>query len=170
MTSPYANRKRERRVERRVDELPSERASYSRIPEPLPANQMLAHNSISTVSFHKRSLPKRPRAEPNRSAVSMERYHSLVVESKLYTQLLELEKQLDYAILHKQLDIQEAIRVKPVRSGKTLRIYVCNTYINQGPFYHADESTTSASSEVPCWTLKIEGAIVEPTQNGNIRI
>lgn len=166
--SPYAGRgKRERRVERRVDEVPTERASYSRLPEPLPYHSSAAPLPPLT---HKRSLPKRPRTEPTRAALSMERYHSLISESSLYAQLLEVEKKLDYAILHKQLDIQEAIRVKPVRSGKILRIYVSNTVANQGPFYHADESINSTSLEGPSWTLKVEGILVEPAQSGIVLI
>ena len=63
--------------------------------------------------------------------VVFERLHTLVPESKLFSQLLELEKQLDRAVLRKQLDIQEAIRVKPARSNKYLRVYVSNSFTSQ---------------------------------------
>lgn len=59
-----------------------------------------------------------------------ERVAAFVPESRLYSQLLELEKRVDATIGRKKLDIQEALKI-PQRTARTLRVYVFNTSADQ---------------------------------------
>jgi SWI/SNF-related matrix-associated actin-dependent regulator of chromatin subfamily D len=59
-----------------------------------------------------------------------ERVAAFVPESRLYSQLLELEKRVDATIGRKKLDIQEALKI-PQRTARTLRVYVFNTFSDQ---------------------------------------
>ncbi|KAF5732213.1 SWI/SNF complex component SNF12 [Tripterygium wilfordii] len=80
---------------------------------------------------------------------------AILPESVLYTQLLELEARMDAAMTRKKMDIQESLK-NPSRVRKTLRIYVFNTFENQG-----QESLDKKSAEPPSWSLKIVGRILE---------
>ncbi|KNA11668.1 hypothetical protein SOVF_133120 [Spinacia oleracea] len=84
-----------------------------------------------------------------------DRVAALLPESALYTQLVKLEAKVDAAIARKKSDIQDTVTTPPC-AQRTLRIYVFNTFANQ-PL----ESGESKSSEVPTWTLKIMGNMLE---------
>lgn len=116
--------------------MPAPASPYRR---PMPPKRLTPQEaSTGAPSSAQQARPqfrqKRSRLEPRPPSVVFERLHSLIPESKLYSQLLDLEKQLDRAILRKQLDIQEAIRVKPARSNKVLRVYVSNSFTSQVRF------------------------------------
>ncbi|CAN1129904.1 SWI/SNF complex component SNF12 homolog [Linum perenne] len=76
-------------------------------------------------------------------------------ESALYAKLLEYEARVDNALSRKRMDFQEALK-NPPRIRKTLRLYVFNTFENQGLGF-ADKP----AAELPSWSLKIVGRILE---------
>lgn len=83
-----------------------------------------------------------------------EKVAAILPESALYTQLLEFESRVDAALLRKKISIQESL-TRPSSVQKTLRIYVFNTFSNQG------QSGSEANTEPPSWSLKIIGRILE---------
>lgn len=93
----------------------------------------------------KRKLPERQ--IPDKVA-------AILPECALYTQLLEFEAKVDAALSRKKIDIQESLKNPPCVQ-KTLRLYVFNTYANQG------QTDPDKSSEAPSWSLKIIGRILE---------
>lgn len=80
---------------------------------------------------------------------------AILPESALYTQLLEFEARVDAALTRKKMDIQESVK-NPPRIRKTLRVYIFNTFENQGQ--GADEKK---DVQPPSWSLKIIGRILE---------
>ncbi|CAK9309137.1 unnamed protein product [Citrullus colocynthis] len=80
---------------------------------------------------------------------------SLLPESAIYTQLLEVEDRIDAALARKKKDIQESLK-NPSRIQKTLRIYVFNTFENQNR-----NNSDQNSVDSPSWSLKIIGRILE---------
>jgi len=86
--------------------------------------------------------------------------NSFIPESKLYSSLLDFERKLDLCLARRQLDVQEALRVRNLQKvSKSIRLCVYNTYANQAGFYHVDNKTQLTVSEPPSWTLKIEGKL-----------
>ncbi|XWS60281.1 hypothetical protein CRYUN_Cryun07bG0023000 [Craigia yunnanensis] len=80
---------------------------------------------------------------------------AILPECALYTQLLEFEAKVDAALSRKKIDIQESLKNPPCVQ-KTLRLYVFNTYANQGQLDPDKKST-----EAPSLSLKIIGRILE---------
>ncbi|XP_071734948.1 SWI/SNF complex component SNF12 homolog [Rutidosis leptorrhynchoides] len=127
-------------------------------------------SSFSGNASAKRAAPKpvgRPPGVLNSNTMShkkkqklpekllQERVAAILPSSALYTQLLEFESRVDTAIMRKKIDIQEAIK-KPPFVQKTLRIYVFNTFVNQ-----VQTIPKKPNAEVPTWTMKIIGRILE---------
>ncbi|TVU33894.1 hypothetical protein EJB05_15708, partial [Eragrostis curvula] len=81
-----------------------------------------------------------------------DRVAALLPESALYTQLLEFESRVDAALARKKVDIQEALKTPPLLQ-RTLRIYVFNTFANQGPC----TIPPPKNADPPTWSLKIIG-------------
>ena len=79
----------------------------------------------------------------------------------------EMEKKLDATIARKILDIQDnASKIPPVK--RTMRLFISNLAANQ--FYDAQDSSMdvegsasidSLQDKIPCWTLKIEGKLLD---------
>ncbi|KAI8987861.1 hypothetical protein BDF20DRAFT_292780 [Mycotypha africana] len=88
------------------------------------------------------------------------RIEAYIPESQLYTELCELERKLDRAIMQKRLSIQEALG-KP--NKRTLRIFVSNTAADQSNL-QADEANPFESNEdnSPSWILRVEGRLLDP--------
>ncbi|EOY22463.1 SWIB/MDM2 domain superfamily protein isoform 2 [Theobroma cacao] len=80
---------------------------------------------------------------------------AMLPECALYTQLLEFEAKVDAALSRKKSDIQQSLKNPPCVQ-KTLRLYVFNTYSNQG-----QTDPDKKSTEAPSWSLKIIGRILE---------
>lgn len=79
------------------------------------------------------------------------------VQGQLYHQLLNFEKSLDVLLRGKQLDINEALVLRPSRPADTLRVVVYNTYTNQNPSYRLGGMGEMPVTDPPSWNLKIEG-------------
>ncbi|KAG0372278.1 SWI/SNF complex component snf12 [Mortierella sp. AD032] len=84
----------------------------------------------------------------------------IVPESKLYTELLEFEKKLDATIMRKRLDLQETLN-KPVKTKRTLRIFISNLAHDQETPESDDDEPRLDSGPTPSWTLKVEGRLVD---------
>ncbi|KAG0281486.1 SWI/SNF complex component snf12 [Linnemannia exigua] len=84
----------------------------------------------------------------------------IVPESKLYTELLEFEKKLDATIMRKRLDLQETLN-KPVKTKRTLRIFISNLSHDQETPESDDDEPRLDSGPTPSWTLKVEGRLVD---------
>ncbi|XP_051119331.1 SWI/SNF complex component SNF12 homolog [Andrographis paniculata] len=80
---------------------------------------------------------------------------ALLPESALYTQLLELESNVDAALARKKADIADSLK-NPVQVRKVLRVYVFNTFENQTGVNSENENVES-----PSWSLKIIGRILD---------
>ena len=80
--------------------------------------------------------------------------HSLLPQdSSLYDQLIDREKKLDFRLLKKQLDIQEAL-FKTFKVKKPLRVFVSHSAcLVDGEWY---------------WTLRVDGRLMVPTAAGII--
>ncbi|KAF9427128.1 SWI SNF, matrix associated, actin dependent regulator of chromatin, sub d, member 1 [Podila epigama] len=85
---------------------------------------------------------------------------AIVPESRLYTELLEYEKKLDATIMRKRLDLAETLS-KPVKTKRTLRIFISNLSHDQDALESEDEEAKLDSGPTPSWTLKIEGRLVD---------
>jgi len=85
---------------------------------------------------------------------------SLIPESKLYTQLHEFEKKMDATIMRKRLDIQEAMS-KPIKTKKTLRIFISNTTSGQSDNAMNLSDISLENTSTPSWILKIEGKLLD---------
>ncbi|KAF9951879.1 SWI SNF- matrix-associated actin-dependent regulator of chromatin sub D, partial [Mortierella alpina] len=93
------------------------------------------------------------------SAVAAE-IEAIVPESKVYTELLEFEKKLDATIMRKRLDLQETLS-KPVKTKRTLRIFISNLSHDQDTPESDDDEPRLDSGPTPSWTLKVEGRLVD---------
>eukprot|EP00897_Mesotaenium_endlicherianum_P003260 jgi/Mesen1/2962/ME000176S02000 len=145
-------------------------ASKKRRP---PSGAAAAPNPVRAAEAAPAS--KRRKKKPAGKALP-ERVAALVPESALYSQLLELERQVDATLARKKLDIQEALK-HPPRSPRILRVYVFNTHANQPqqqqPAAAADaggNGAAAAAPEPPSWTLHIVGRLVDNTPGAGMGV
>lgn len=86
----------------------------------------------------------------------------------MYANLLNTERRLDAILTRKRLDLQEAI-TRPHRAKRTLRLFVSNSASDQ-PWQLATGTgdvmdSTEGSPCTPNWTLRIEGRLIDVSQN-----
>eukprot|EP00898_Chlorokybus_atmophyticus_P004592 jgi/Chlat1/5133/Chrsp33S05028 len=135
------------------------KATFQPPPQALPSQ-----GPAPALPFKAEATPAKKRVVKRKQVDSKlipERIAALLPESRIYTQLLELEKQIDDTLTRKKLEIQEALH-KPVRVPKILRLYIFNTHANQTP----RPSTAIAPEPIPSWTLRIVGRILEDGGSG----
>jgi len=87
-----------------------------------------------------------------------QKVRDLVPESQAYMDLLAFERKLDYTIMRKRLDIQEALK-RPMKQKRKLRVFISNTY------YPSKEASESEEGSVASWELRVEGRLLEETKN-----
>ncbi|GJJ72767.1 SWI/SNF-related matrix-associated actin-dependent regulator of chromatin subfamily D [Entomortierella parvispora] len=104
-------------------------------------------------------VAKAKRKRPNDNQISA-KIEAIVPESKLYTELLDFEKKLDATIMRKRLDLQETLN-KPVKTKRTLRVFISNLSHDQETPESDDDEPTLDSGPTPSWTLKVEGRLVD---------
>ncbi|CAG8516225.1 20078_t:CDS:2, partial [Racocetra persica] len=97
-----------------------------------------------------------------------EKLDTLVPESRLYTELQEFERKLDSTIVRKKLEITESLS-KPMKVKRTLRVFISNTSCNQQPVQEVEGNEIDYGSNIPAWTLKIEGRLLDPINAKNTR-
>lgn len=79
----------------------------------------------------------------------------LIPESQAYMDLLNFERKLDFTIMRRRLDIQEALK-KPMKQKRKLRIFISNTF-----FPSKTEIDGSEDPSVPSWELRVEGRLLD---------
>lgn len=84
-----------------------------------------------------------------------QRVRDLVPESQAYMDLLAFERKLDFTIMRKRLDIQEALK-RPMKQKRKLRIFISNTFYPGKP-----EGETGEEATVPSWELRVEGRLLD---------
>ncbi|XP_023228661.1 SWI/SNF-related matrix-associated actin-dependent regulator of chromatin subfamily D member 1-like isoform X4 [Centruroides sculpturatus] len=84
-----------------------------------------------------------------------QKVRDLVPESQAYMDLLAFERKLDFTIMRKRLDIQEALK-RPMKQKRKLRIFISNTFYPGKP-----EGDTAEEPTVPSWELRVEGRLLD---------
>ncbi|XP_037561860.1 brahma-associated protein of 60 kDa-like [Dermacentor silvarum] len=92
------------------------------------------------------------------------RVRDLVPESQAYMDLLAFERKLDFTIMRKRLDIQEALK-RPMKQKRKLRIFISNTFY-PGKLCGVDVDGVDEGGTVPSWELRVEGRLLEEQPKG----
>ncbi|KAG0038325.1 SWI SNF, matrix associated, actin dependent regulator of chromatin, sub d, member 1 [Podila clonocystis] len=129
-----------------------------------------AKKRASTADQQPLLVAKAKRKRPNDNQISSKArptsthnngpIEAIVPESKLYTELLDYEKKLDATIMRKRLDLAETLS-KPVKTKRTLRIFISNLSHDQDTPESDEEEAKLDSGPTPSWTLKVEGRLVD---------
>ncbi|KZV74852.1 SWI/SNF complex subunit [Peniophora sp. CONT] len=84
------------------------------------------------------------------------------VDSKMYSDLQEMERKLDWTMMRKKAEIQDAMG-RVATTSRTLRVFVSHTVSEQvWQTSNSDEPNFETGKGVPAWQLKIEGRLLEP--------
>ncbi|KAL1742058.1 hypothetical protein HDZ31DRAFT_44090 [Schizophyllum fasciatum] len=85
-------------------------------------------------------------------------------DSRMYTELLEMERRLDWTMTRKKAEVQDALS-RQVTTTRTLRIFLSHTVSGQ-PWQTGGMPPENANFEtgegIPAWSLRIEGRLLEP--------
>lgn len=66
----------------------------------------------------------------------------MLLDNYYDTALLDFEKRLDLSLARRQLDVQEAMKVRhTLKHTKVIRLTIFNTYAHQTGTYHLDNKT-----------------------------
>ncbi|KAI9351770.1 hypothetical protein DFJ73DRAFT_830809 [Zopfochytrium polystomum] len=84
-----------------------------------------------------------------------------VPEAKIYAKLQEAEKNLDATMLRKKMELHESMTAT-LKTKRTLRILVSNTAMDQLDTNSSGEFSLE-SLKIPSWTLKVEGRLMDAT-------
>lgn len=84
-----------------------------------------------------------------------EKVAAALPQCALYNQLLDFESRVDAIFARKKNDIQDSLK-NPPTVQRTLRIYVFNTFSNQG-----QTDPDNKDAEAPSWSLKLIGRMLE---------
>ncbi|XP_027338989.1 SWI/SNF complex component SNF12 homolog [Abrus precatorius] len=129
--------------------------SAKRATQKPPLRPHGSSNANQSTPFKTMELTPATQRKKREFPGKQEKVASLLPESALYTQLLDLEAQMNAALAMRKNDIQEALRFPP-HVQKTLRIYVFNTFSN-----HAKLDAENQKADESSWSLKITGRILE---------
>jgi len=81
----------------------------------------------------------------------------------MYQDLLEMELKLDWTMMRKRVDVQDALGRTP-STTRTLRVFLSHTVSGQ-QWQNAGEITPAANFEtgegIPAWAFKVEGRLLE---------
>ncbi|TFK69202.1 SWI/SNF complex 60 kDa subunit [Pluteus cervinus] len=92
-------------------------------------------------------------------------------DSKMYQDLLEMERKLDWTMMRKRMEVQDALSRNPSIT-RTLRIFLSHTV--SGQVWQTGGTAESPKFEtgegIPAWAFKIEGRLLElPNQRSRDR-
>ncbi|XP_022247399.1 brahma-associated protein of 60 kDa-like isoform X2 [Limulus polyphemus] len=124
----------------------SEGGSITTVPSVTRSTSVAAGGSSSGSSKKKKKLADK---------ILSQKVQDLVPESQAYMDLLAFERKLDFTIMRKQLDIQEAFK-RPMKQKHKLRIFISNTFYRGKPEGECGEEPT-----VPSWELRVEGRLLD---------
>ncbi|KAI0060153.1 BAR-domain-containing protein [Artomyces pyxidatus] len=99
---------------------------------------------------------------------------TFAVDSQMYQDLLEMEKKLDWTMMRKKAEVQDALN-RPAPTTRTLRLFLSHTV--SGQTWQTGEASTSETPNfetgqgIPAWQLKLEGRLLEvPNQRSRDRV
>jgi len=89
------------------------------------------------------------------------------VYSRMYQDLLDMEKKLDWTIMRKKAEVQDALG-RTASTTRTLRLFLSHT--SSGQAWQSETSAPGTADPpnfetgqgIPAWQLKIEGRLLEP--------
>ncbi|GLT44271.1 hypothetical protein SLA2020_251530 [Shorea laevis] len=131
--------------------------SVKRTTQKPPSKPSSSSNNNVASSFKTMELTPAARRKKRKLPETQipEKVAAVLPECALYARLLELEERVDATLTRKKIDIQQSLKNPPCVQ-RTLRIYVFNTFSNQG-----QTDTDKNNAEAPSWSLKIVGRILE---------
>jgi len=121
-----------------------------------------------------RGPPKRRKLTDKDLPNSVRNHEEFAVDSQMYQDLIEMERKLDWTMMRKKVEIEDAMaKVSPVT--RTLRIFLSHTV--SGQLWQHGESGEAMGPDfetgqgIPAWQLKIEGRVLEiPNQRAKDRV
>ncbi|KAF8712550.1 hypothetical protein AX14_013008 [Amanita brunnescens Koide BX004] len=88
-------------------------------------------------------------------------------DSKMYQDLLEMERKLDWNMMRKKVEVQDALSRAPT-TARTLRIFLSHTVSGQLWQSGSDvvpQANFETGEGIPAWSFKVEGRLLElPSQ------
>ncbi|KAF9236976.1 hypothetical protein BU15DRAFT_76343 [Melanogaster broomeanus] len=96
-------------------------------------------------------------------------------ESKMYQDLLEMERKLDWTMSRKRVEVQDALARTPTTT-RTLRVFLSHTVSGQawqvGETDGEGEAVNFETGQgIPAWSLKVEGRLLEvPNQRSRDKV
>ncbi|TFY76960.1 hypothetical protein EWM64_g7050 [Hericium alpestre] len=108
---------------------------------------------------------------------------AFAVDSQMYQDLLDMEKKLDWTMMRKKAEVQDALgrsaTVRPLhlslvspalmdmQTTRTLRLFVSHTVSGQAwqtgqPEASSETPNPETGQGIPAWQLKVEGRLLEP--------
>ncbi|KAI0030842.1 SWI/SNF complex 60 kDa subunit [Vararia minispora EC-137] len=87
---------------------------------------------------------------------------AFAVDSKMYQDLLDMEKKLDWTTMRKKAEVQDALARVPSMT-RTLRLFVSHS-VSEQRWQQGDapvEPSPETGKGIPAWQLKIEGRLLE---------
>jgi len=97
------------------------------------------------------------------------------VDSQMYQDLLTMERRLDWTMMRKKAEIQDAMG-RPIVATRTLRIFLSHTVSGQVWQQSTDPTiepkvNLETGEGIPAWQFKIEGRVLEiPNQRAKDRV
>ncbi|KAH7882708.1 hypothetical protein F5I97DRAFT_1939301 [Phlebopus sp. FC_14] len=87
-------------------------------------------------------------------------------ESKMYQSLLEMERKLDWTMMRKRVEVQDALARNPT-TPRTLRVFLSHSVSGQpwqvGETDGEGEVVNFETGQgIPAWSFKVEGRLLEP--------
>jgi len=112
-------------------------------------------------------LPKKRKLNDRNLPPSVLSDPQLSVDSRMYQDLLDMEKKLDWTIMRKKAEVQDALG-RTASTTRTLRLFLSHTVSGQA--WQSEASASGAADPpnfetgqgIPAWQLKIEGRLLEP--------
>ncbi|PFH47618.1 hypothetical protein AMATHDRAFT_67415 [Amanita thiersii Skay4041] len=86
-------------------------------------------------------------------------------DSKMYQDLLEMERKLDWNMMRKRVEVQDALSKTPTTT-RMLRVFMSHTVSGQVWQTGADPAQPAnleTGEGIPAWSFKIEGRLLEPS-------
>jgi len=110
-----------------------------------------------------RGPPKRRKLTDKELPNSLKHHEAFSGESQMYQELLDMERKLDWTMMRKKVEIEDALtRVQPV--PRTLRVFLSHTVsgqVWQQPETGDPTHNFDTGQGIPAWQLKVEGRVLE---------
>ncbi|KAF8494374.1 SWI/SNF complex subunit [Russula emetica] len=112
-------------------------------------------------------LPKKRKPNDRSLPTSILYDPQLSADSRMYQDLQDMEKKLDWTIMRKKAEVQDALG-RTASTTRTLRLFLSHT--SSGQAWQSETSASGTADQpnfetgqgIPAWQLKIEGRLLEP--------